>query len=53
MVGFKLGSLVGAIFLFWGCESFEPKGLPRFRVGVGDWLAANVPYRMEGAASPP
>ena len=53
MVGFKLGSLVGAVFLFQGCESFEPRGLPGFRVGADDWLAANVPSRMEGAASPP
>ena len=53
MVGFKLGSLVGAVFLFQGCESFEPKGLPRFRVGADDWLAANVPCSVEGAASLP
>ena len=29
-------------FLFRGCESFEPRGLPRFCVGADDWLAANV-----------
>ena len=29
-------------FLFQGCGSFEPRGLPRLCVGADDWLAANV-----------
>ncbi|KAM2067737.1 hypothetical protein ACFX1T_044041 [Malus domestica] len=53
MVRFKLGSLDGAIFLFRGCEFFEPRGLSRFRVGANGWLAANIPCRVEGVASPP
>ena len=42
MVRFRLGSLVCAVFLFGGCESFEPGGMPRFRLGADDWLVVNV-----------
>ena len=30
------------VFRFWGCESFELRGLPRFCIEADDWLAANV-----------
>ena len=48
MVGFRLKSLICAVFFFQGCESFEPGGLPLFRVKAGDWLAASVPGHVGG-----